>query len=155
MAKFKMELPTEIIKQFETVEKNSDKIFGEMTKAGAEVAARNITANAPDVLKSHVRLSRTYKTPSNGGIATQAVIDGYIPFSDKNRKEFVRSGGSGKKYGTSEGIPAAFLANLYEYGRSTSPFPKHPFLRRSFNKSEIEAAMLEAQAKASGGLLDE
>ena len=27
--------------------------------------------------------------------------------------------------------------------------------RHYFNKSEIEAAMLEAQAKASGGLLDE
>ena len=34
-------------------------------------------------------------------------------------------------------------------------FPKKPFVRKAFKKKEIEAAMLEAQSKASGGLLDE
>lgn len=155
MARFKMELPTEIIKQMETVNKNADKIFGEMTKAGAEVAAQNMRANAPDNLKAYVRLTKTYKTPSDDGINTKAMVKGYIPFSDPNRKGFSRAGGNGDTYTTTEGVPAEFLANLYEHGRSNSPFPKKPFVRKSFNKAQIEEAMLKAQAKASGGLLDE
>lgn len=155
MARFKMELPTEIIKQMETVNKNADKIFGEMTKAGAEVAAQNMRANAPSDLQPYVRVGKTFKTPSDNGINTEAYVSGYIPFSDPNRKYFSRAGGNGKTYKTTLGVPAEFLANLYEYGRSTSPFPKKPFLRKSFNKGQIEEAMLLAQAKASGGLLDE
>lgn len=155
MAKFKLELPTEIIKQFETVNKNTTKIFGEMTKAGAEVVASNMRNNAPDTINRHVKLTKVYRTPTNDGINTKAYVKGYIPFSNPNRKGFTRKGGSGKSYTSTEGVPAEFLANLYEYGRSTAPFPKHPFLRKSFKKKEIEAAMLQAQKKASGGLLDE
>lgn len=155
MAKFKLELPTEIIKEFETVNKNTTKIFGEMTTAGAEVVASNMRNNAPDTINRHVKLTKVYRTPTDDGINTKAYVKGYVPFSDPNRKGFTRKGGSGKTYTSTEGVPAEFLANLYEYGRSTAPFPKHPFLRKSFKKKEIEQAMLEAQKKASGGLLDE
>ena len=155
MAKFKLELPTEIIKEFETVNKNTTEIFGEMTKAGAEVVAENIRNNAPTTISGHVKITKVYRTPTDGGINTKAYVKGYIPFSNPNRKGFTRKGGSGKTYTSTEGVPAEFLANLYEYGRSTAPFPKHPFLRKSFKKKEIEAAMLEAQKRASGGLLDE
>ena len=152
MAKFKLELPTEIIKEFETINKNTTEIFGEMTKAGAEVVASNMKNNAPTTLDKYVKLTVVYRTPTDGGINTKAYVKGYIPFSNPNRKNFSR--GRGKQPAT-EGVPAEFLANLYEYGRSTAPFPKHPFLRKSFKKKEIEAAMLEAQKRASGGLLDE
>ena len=155
MARFKLELPTEIIKQIDSVEKNADKIFGEMTKAGAEVAAQNMRSGAPDVLKPFVKLTKTYKTPSDDGINTKAMVKGYIPFSDPNRKEFRRKNGSGETTGTNLGVPAEFLANLYEHGRSTYPFPKKPFVRKAFNKAQIEEAMLEAQVKASGGILDD
>ena len=155
MAKFNLELPTEIIKEFETVNKNTTEIFGEMTKAGAEVVAENIRNNAPTTISGHVKITKVYRTPTDGGINTKAYVKGYIPFSNPNRKGFTRKGGSGKTYTSTEGVPAEFLANLYEYGRSTAPFPKHPFLRKSFKKKEIEAAMLKAQKRASGGLLDE
>ena len=156
MAKFTLELPTDIMKDVERIEKDVEKIFGGMTKAGAEVVEKNIRSNVPSVLKPYVKLSRTYKTPSDGGINTQAYVSGYIPFSDPNRNGFSRRNGStGKVYTTSDGVPAEFLANLYEYGRSTAPFPKHPFLRKSFKKAEIEAAMLKKQKELSGGLLDE
>jgi HK97 gp10 family phage protein len=156
MAKFKMELPTELIKEFETLEKKSEKIFGEMTKAGAEVVAKNVQSNAPNTIKNYVKISKVYKTPSDGGINTKVYVSGYIPFSDPNRKYFSRTNGkSSTVYKSTEGVPADFLANLYEYGRSTAPFPKHPFLRKSFKKKEIEDAMLQAQIRASGGLLDE
>lgn len=155
MATFNLELPSDLMKDLKKVYDNSDKIFGEMTRAGAEVVEANVQNNAPEVLKSHVKVSRTYHTPTDGGINTKVYISGYIPFSDPNRKYFSRSGGSGKKYKTTDGVPADFLAQIYEYGRSSAPFPKKPFLRKSFKKDQIEQAMLEAQKKASGGILDE
>lgn len=156
MAKFKMELPTDIMKDFQRIYDNADEIFGEMTKAGAEVALNNIKATAPNAeLASHAKLTRTYKTPSDQGIATKVYFSGYIPFKG-NRRYFVRRGRKGGKvYRSTKGVPAEFLALVYEYGRSGAPFPKKPFIRKAFKKSQIESAMLEAQKRASGGLLDE
>lgn len=155
MAKFQLELPQEILKDFEKIHGNTEKIFGEMTKAGAEVALANAKTHAPSTISAYGKLSRTYRTPSDGGINTKVYFSGYLPFSSPNRKTFIRRGREGGKvYITTKGVPVEFLAILYEYGRSTSPFPKHPFLRKSFNKSQIEVAMLEAQKKASGGLLE-
>lgn len=155
MAKFAMELPTEIMKDFEKIHGNTEKIFGEMTRAGAEVAMQMAKANVPlPEMGEHLKLSRTYKTPSDGGINTKVYFSGYLPFRG-NRTTFKRRGraGKGSVYVTTEGVPVDFLANLYEYGRSTAPFPKRPFFRKSFNKSAIEKAMLDAQKTASGGLL--
>ncbi len=142
MARFEMQLPTEIIKDFEKVHSNADKIFGEMTEAGAAVVHKNIIANVPDSIRKSemmkcLKITKTYKTPSDDGINTKVGFYGYFKNED------------GKI------VPAPLVANVYEYGRSTSPFPKHPFLRKSFKKGEIEQAMLKAQKIASGGLLDE
>lgn len=155
MAKFKLELPTEVLKEIQSVHDNTGEIFGRMTEAGAKVVAENMKTNAPEILRSYVKITKTYRTPTDDGINTKAYVKGYIPFSNPNRKGFTRKGGSGKTYTSTEGVPAEFLSILYEYGRSTVPFPKHPFLRKSFKKKEIEQAMLEAQKEASGGLLDE
>lgn len=153
MARFSMELPTEIMKDFEKINGNAERIFEEMTKAGAETAAANVRATAPNKdIASHVRVSVTYKTPSDGGVNTKVYFSGYIPFKG-NRKTFQRRGNGGTVYKTTKGVPAAFLAQLYEYGRSTAPFPKKPFFRKAFNRQKIEAAMLDAQKKASGGIL--
>lgn len=142
MAKFEMELPTEIMKDFEKIYENADGIFGEMTKAGAEVVKKNIIANVPKSIRDSkmmdcLKVTRTYKTPSDDGINTKVAFYGY--FQNEN----------------GETVPAPLVANIFEHGRSTLPFPKHPFMRKSFKKSEIEQAMLQAQKKASGGLLDE
>lgn len=155
MARFKAEVPVENIRVIREMERNLDKIFGAMTKAGAEVVADSMRANAPSEIAPHVKITRTYKTPSDGGINTKAYVSGYIPFSNSNRKYFSRRGkAGGKVYSTTKGVPVEFLAILYEYGRSTSPFPKKPFLRKSFSKGKIEQAMLEAQRRESGGLLE-
>lgn len=155
MAKFNLELPTDVIKEIESVEKNADKIFGEMTRAGAAVVEKNLKQSAPEVLKSHVKVSKTYKTPSDGGINTKVYFSGYIPFSNPNRKYFTRRGAGGGVYSTSKGVPASFLANITEYGRSTAPYPKRPFVRKAFKSKEIEEAMLKAQVSASNGILEE
>ena len=47
MAKFKAELPNDIIKEFEKVEKNTDKMLAEMTEAGARVVLSNIKSSVP------------------------------------------------------------------------------------------------------------
>lgn len=154
MAKFGIELPTDIMKDFQKIYKNADEIFGGMTKAGAEVVLNNVRQKCPDVIRPYAKLTRVYKTPSDGGINTKVVFAGYIPFKG-NRQYFNVRGGNGKMYSNSKGMPADFLAIMYEYGRSTLPFPKKPFFRRSFNKGQIEKAMLDAQKKLSGGLLDE
>ena len=141
MAKFKIELPTDVIKDFEKIYGNCDEIFGDMTKAGAEVAEKNILANIPKGIKESkmmdcLKLTRVYKTPTNGGINTKVGFYGYFE-NDEGKK-----------------VPAPLVANVFEYGRSGLPFPKHPFLRKSFKKSEIEQAMLKTQKEKSGGLLE-
>ena len=134
MARFEEILPTDLIKQFETLELNTEKMVGEMVQAGAEVARQNIEAKMPRAFREalgsdNIIVSRVYKTPSDDGINCQAMIVGY--FTNKN----------------GEKIPAPLVANVFEYGRSNSPFPKQPFFRQSFNKAQIEKAMLRVQEK--------
>ena len=141
MAKFQLELPNEIIKDIKTIYDNADEILGEMTKAGAKVVEQNIEANVPQAIKQSKMMdclitTKTYKTPSDDGINTKVGFYGY----------FINENG--------ERVPAPLVANVFEYGRSNMPFPKHPFLRKSFRKGDIEAAMIKAQKKASGGLLE-
>lgn len=136
MASFTGELPIDLIQMFETLEVNTTGLLGAMVEAGAEVAKENVEANMPRTLKSglmtagdSVKLTKVYKTPSDDGINCQVIITGY----------FINRNG--------EKTPAPLVANLFEYGRSTSPYPKKPFLRRSFNKADIEKAMIEAQER--------
>ena len=142
MARFDVELPTEIIKEIQKISNNCDEILGGMTQAGAEVAYHNVVANVPAGIRksnmmNNLKISKVYKTPSDGGINTKVLFAGYFV-----NEEGVRT-------------PAPLVANVFEYGRSDRQFPKHPFLRRSFSKGAIEKAMLDAQKKLSGGLLDE
>ena len=45
MARFKMELPTELINQFKNLTDNSEKMIEEMTEAGARVVYDNVITN--------------------------------------------------------------------------------------------------------------
>jgi len=157
MAKCTIVLPDAVIKDFKKIYDNTDRIFGAMTKAGAEVVEQNIRANAPAGIKNspimhHLKVSKTYKTPSDGGINNkiaffyQTGADGYFV---NNKKQTV---------------PIDLVLNAFEYGtraRYTSKggyrgqIVKQPFIRKSFNQRKIEKAMLKAQKEASGGLLDE
>jgi hypothetical protein len=132
MARFKTELPNDIIKQVETVEKNTDKMLAEMTQAGAEVVLAAIKAGVPaswygSNIMQCLRVTRTYKTPSDDAVNTKVAFYGY--FTDRNGKRKA----------------APLVANVTEYGRSNSPYPKKPFLRRSFNKGKITKAMQAVQ----------
>jgi hypothetical protein len=135
MARFEKQLPKEILKDFELVYNNVDKMLGDMTRAGAEVAMNNIKANMPPALKDNseimgsLRLTKTYKTPSDDGINTQAMFNGYFINKD------------GKK------TPIPLVVNMFEFGSRSREYPKHPFFRKSFRKGPIEKAMLDVQKK--------
>lgn len=163
MARFNLELPNDVLKDVEKLERDAEKIFSGMVEAGAEVVRANVRTNAPTPeLKSRVKVSKPYKTPTDGGINCKIYIGGYIPF--KGGRQSVTIPAKGKTYVNKKGVPAGFVAMMYEYGSSNREttdganrgvFPKRPFFRKSFNKQKIEDAMLKAQAELSGGLLDE
>lgn len=142
MARFSLEIPTDVTKEIQKVEKNADEIFGEMTKAGAKVVETRIRENIPSSVKKSemmkcLKTTDVYKTPSDDGINTKVAFYGYFKDKDGRIK------------------PAPLVANVFEHGRSTSEFPKQPFMRKSFKKKEIEEAMMRTQKELSGGLLDE
>lgn len=133
MAKFNMQLPDELIKTFETLNRDTEKMLGEMCKAGADVVKTNMENNMPPQLRKALRgdivVSRAYKTPTDDGINSQAMVIGY--FVNENGQQ----------------TPAALVANMFEYGSSKREYPKQPFLRRSFKKTQITAAMLKVQER--------
>ncbi len=132
MARYEMELPTELIDIFSTLEQNEKKMLQDMTKAGAKVVLKNIKANVPssfhgsNIMKC-LKTTKTYETPTDDGINTKVAFYGY--FINKDGKT----------------VPAPLVCNVFEYGRSNRQ--KRPFLRKSFNASEIEKAMLQVQKK--------
>lgn len=142
MAKLVIDIDDSVLKDISYIDKQFDHIFGGMTKAGAEVVYKNVISALPESLRSsgfssHVKLSKVYKTPSDDGINTKVMITGYFINKD------------GRK------TPAPLVANMFEYGSSKKKYPKQPFFRKSFKKSQIMKAMEEEQKKLSGGLLDE
>lgn len=132
MATFDVELPNDLIKQFETLDVNTEKMLGSMTKVGAEIVYKNVMSNIPKSFKGSnimkcLKKTRVYKTPSDDGINTKVAFYGYF----KNKRGIE--------------TPAPLVANVFEHGTST--VRKQPFMRKSFKKSEIEKAMLEEQKK--------
>lgn len=141
MARFVGTPPDYLIKRFEHLNVNTEKMLSEMVEAGAEVALKNIKAKMPTNFRDALTddnfvITRVYKTPSDGGINCQAAIDGYFTNSE------------GKK------TPAPLVANMFEYGSDKRDYPKQPFLRLSFKKGEIEKAMQKVQEKYLKGLED-
>lgn len=156
MARFQAEIPKEVLKDIEFLSDNFKKIFGGMTHEGAEVVLNNAQATAPSSdIARHIKLSKTYLTPSDDGINTKVYVSGYLPFNTPGRKYFARRGANGAMYYTDKGVPVDFLVKLYEYGRSDPKWTKKPFFRKSFKKAQIEKVMLIAQKRLSGGILDE
>lgn len=147
MARFELQLPLEIVKDIESISGNADRIFGEMTRAGAEDVRGSVLTNMPSSLKrlglqNHLILSKIYKTPSDDGINTKVMFVGYIN-GDKRK-------------------PAPLIANAFEYGTSErytlrgfyrGRIQKTAFFRKSFNKGRIEKVMLQKQIELSRGLL--
>lgn len=134
MARFEMELPNDLIKTFDRLNEETEKMIGEMTQAGAQVVLEEIKANIPasfrdsDIMKC-LHITKVYKTPSDGGINTKIAFYGYFI-----NKRGVKT-------------PAELVCNVMEYGRSDGKVKKHPFVRKSFNKKKIKSALEKTQDK--------
>ena len=130
MAKFKSELPNDLIKVFEDLEVNCEDIFGEMCKSGAEVVYNSVKSNMGNAFKSTksldkgLKITKVYKTPSDDGINVHIGFYGY----------------------NEEGVPIPLIAQAREYGTSSGE-AKKPFFRKAFKKKAIEQAMQEVQDK--------
>ena len=142
MAKFKSEVPYELMKVFEDLETDCDKMFGEMCKAGAEVVYNNVMANMEKAfdstksLKKGLKITKVYHTPSDDGINVHVGFYGY----------------------NDECVPIPLIALAREYGtygsnpkskgsKDTKGEAKKPFFRKSFKKKAIEEAMQAVQDK--------
>ena len=131
MASFKIELPNDLIKSIENFSNNTEKMLGEMTKAGAEaVLVNHNTINNIDIsnLEQHLHMTKVYKTPSDDGINTKVMFSGYMV----------------NKQGKNVPVPLVVMAR--EFGTSKGE-TKRPFFRKSFKKSQIEEVMEKVQEK--------
>lgn len=132
MARFEMELPLDLMKEIEGLDKNTEKMLGEMTEAGAKVVYDTVKGNLPTSIATSnmvncLQITKTFKTPSDDGINTKVAFYGYF----LNQKGVL--------------TPAPLVANVFEYG--STKVTKQPFMRRSFSKAKITKAMLEVQKK--------
>lgn len=134
MAKAKFEIPKELLNQVKKLEHDTPDMMKAMVEAGAETVLERMKSNAPAGMKSSpimncLSSTRPYEAPSDDSINVKVGFAGYFTNEDGVR------------------TPAPLVANIFEYGRSNSPFPKQPFMRKSFNKSAITKAMEQTQKK--------
>lgn len=144
MARFEAELPTELIKSIAMLNANAHKMLEDMTHAGAEVVRINIIANAPAAFRNsdimgNLVVTEAYRTPSDGAINTKVAFYGYFRPKKSPGPKWIEERGTDQ-------MAAELVCNVYEYGRSTDDL-KHPFIRKSFRKEQITAAMEKVQAK--------
>lgn len=147
MAKFKCELPTQLINELTKLEQNTPKMMEEMTKAGAEVVFKNVKSNMKSSFKDskklepYLRITKSYRT-KDGSVNTKIAFYGYYK---KGSKSFKVTSKKGKEY-SYDGVPVPLIVRAREFGTSKGE-AKKPFFRKSFNKSQIESAMLNVQKK--------
>lgn len=148
MARFEMELPNDLIKEFEKLNNTSHKMLEEMTQAGAEVVYKNVRDNMKssfkdsDKLAHYLKITKSYTTPSDDGVNTKVAFYGYYK---EDEKTFSLTSKSGKTY-SYKGIPVPLIIRAREFG-SSSGEAKKPFFRKSFKKAQIEKEMLKVQEK--------
>ena len=136
MAKFFGELPNDLIKTFDELETNAPIMMGKMCKAGATVVYNKVVKNLgkafkrTDTLKKGLKVTQVYKTPSDDGINVHIGFYGYNKDKITNRHP--------------KGVPIPLIAMAREYGTSSGE-DAVPFLRKSFAKKDIEAAMQAVQ----------
>ena len=77
------------MKDFQKIHDNADEIFGGITRAGTEVMEKNIISSAPSNIRTHIKFSKTYKTPSDCGINTKVYISGIYLLALPEEKNFL------------------------------------------------------------------
>lgn len=136
MAKFFGEIPNDLVKVFDELETDAPEMMGKMCQAGSRIVYNNVVKNLGKAfdrtatLLKGLKITKVYKTPSDDGINVHIGFYGY------NKDKITNA--------HPKGVPIPLIAMAREYGTSSGEDAK-PFLRKSFKKKEIEAAMLEVQ----------
>ena len=139
MARFKAELPNDLIKVFDELETDTPIMMGEMCKAGAQVVYNKVKENLKgsfkrtETLLEGLKVTRVYNTPSDDGINVHVGFYGYKKGSKPTKRH-------------PKGTPIPLIALAREYGTSSGE-DKLPFFRKAFAKKDIERAMLEVQSR--------
>ena len=132
MARFSQEIPSDVLNELASRERDAPKMMEQMVQAGGQTALANVRSNLGRAFKSTtsllqgLKITRVYKTPSDGGTNVKVGFYGY----SRTRRS--------KKY--PQGVPIPLIASAREYGTSSGETAK-PFFRRSFKKGEIDGAM--------------
>ena len=137
MAKFKAELPNDLMQVFDELETDAPIMMGEMCKAGATVVYKKVVSGLEkafdperiESLKNGLKITKVYNTPSDDGINVHVGFYGY-------------DGVPTKQYPKGTPIPLKAMAREYGTARGEA---KVPFFRKSFAKKAIEKAMQEVQ----------
>lgn len=142
MARFKMEIPAEQIREMELLTNNCETMISEMCMAGAEIVKSKIYQGMPAELKKYanaqtLNVTKSYVMQSTGARAVYIWLGGYK--KDKNGKDNSKA--------DDRGTALELIANMFEYGSKKRKYPKQPFLRKAFHKRDIERAMLKAQKR--------
>lgn len=163
MANFGFESNIELIENFSKMAENEGNMFGEMTRAGAEVVYKQALSNMKRVFKStdrlekNLKITKTYKSSSDDSVNTKVGIYGYLEGTEGKKISYFKKTSTSKKnsnktiggkhYSYNNGIPAPLVALAREFGSSAGE-AKKPFLRPAFRQTKaIEDAMLSAQNK--------
>lgn len=150
MARMVMQLPDDLIKQFEEMSRSSEEMVGEMTQEGAKVVYKNIinkmnmVFDNPDDLKKHLKITKVYKSKYDDGINTKVAFYGY--YKEGERKFNITKNlknGTRRTY-SYNGVPVPLIVMAREFGSSRGEAAK-PFVLPSFNHSQIRQAMLQKQ----------
>ena len=160
MADFSIEFPDENMKDFQQIYEDAPKIFEKMTRAGAEVAYKNMLSGVggafsnPAPIASHLKITKSYRTYGGEYVNTKVAFYGYYNKSGKGYVSRRRNKKGVLHEYKQEGVPVPLIVAAREYGTSRGE-RKKPFVRKAFSAGEIESAMYRAQVEASGGLLED
>lgn len=150
MARMVMQLPDDLIRQFEEMANCSEEMIGEMTQAGAKLVYNNIinkmnmVFDNPKGLQKHLQITKVYKSKYDDGTNTKVAFYGYYKEGERTFS-ITKTLKSGKKATyTYNGVPVPLIVMAREFGSSQGEAAK-PFVLPSFNQSQIRQAMLQKQ----------
>lgn len=142
MARFRHGLDNDIyqeLKRMKELEMNIHEIMEEMVTAGAKTVEKRIRMFAPkamlesDIMDCLGTTRRAFKTHYDDAMNMKVGFSGYFEPNDG--------------YDRLNLTPAPLVASMFEYGRSNSPYPKQPFMRKAFNRKVLESVMHQVELK--------
>lgn len=128
MARFDVNLPTDLVRRLEKLGGRGDEISRKMLVSGARILKDRIDKNLKSNLYTNRKLDDDYPT---GALERSVTID--KPKKDKNDNSYIRIYFKGKD---DRGVPNAVKAAVMEHGSSKQQ--KKPFIRPAVNEADKE-----------------